>query len=416
MHGCNRSRNGTVQVRGYRRANGTYVASYTRSLPRKSSSTTTPTASRGKSRASSCGSAVQTISPAASSSGKTVYVRGYTRSNGTHVAGYFRSPPSSKSGSRSSPAASTHVVNRCSPSSAVAASYSSPASPPRWPSHTKGVNVTGHTRSTAKSTLVHVSEKHEMLPPRLTVVKSAQITPVSPPTHSSPRFSSAITRDTQVSKCTKFESTTKVNSGTTCTVKETSVQRSTISASDTTKPTAVSDSPTVKILAKDTSKQNPDIKPYNAMTTISRRPSDTAKPTTIKVSDSPAVKAPAEDTSKLNPVSRRCNAVPTALVNVEAKVKQLSLARPNYKSDNSIKSTDPDSKKVQAKSDVFAGIKTQKDCCHTRPRTDKEVAQGKIIIILIFADSSVCMWLLYHCKSGCLDFMPHKDLSRSLTI
>ena len=381
MHGCNRSRNGTVQVRGYRRANGTYVASYTRSLPRKSSSTTTPTASQGKSRASTCGSAVQTISPAASSSGKTVYVRGYTRSNGTHVAGYFRSPPSSKSGSRSSPAASTHVVNRCSPSSAVAAGYSSPASPPRWPSHaTKGVNVTGHTRSTAKSTLVHVSEKHEMLLPRLTAVKSAQITPVSPPTHSSPRFSSTIMRDTQVSKCTKFESTTKVNSGTTCTVKETSVQRSTISASDTTKPTAVSDSPTVKIPAKDTSKQNPDTKSCNAMTTRLRRPSDTAKPSmlTVMVSDSPAVKAPAEDTSKLNPVSRPCNAVPTALVIVEAKVKQLSLARP--KSDNSIKSTDdPDSKNIQAKSDVFAGIKTQKDCCHTRPRTDKEVAQGNII-------------------------------------
>ena len=377
MHGCNRSRNGTVQVRGYRRANGTYVASYTRSLPRKSSSTTTPTASRGKSRASTCGSAVQTVSPPASSSGKTVYVRGYTRSNGTHVAGYFRSPPSSKSGSRSSPAASTHVVNRCSPSSAVAAGYSSPASPPHWPSHAKGVNVTGHTRSTAKSTLVYVSEKHEMLPPRLTVVKSAQITPVSPPTRSSQRFSSTIIRDTQdLSKCTKFESTTKVASGTTCTVKETSVQRSIniISASDTTKPTAVPDSPTVKIPAKDTSKQNPDTKPCNAMTTRLRRPSDTAKPTTVTAWDSPAVRTPAdhEDTSKLNPVSRPCNAVPTALVNVEAKVKQLSLA-------SSIKSTNPDSKKIQAKSDVFAGIKTQKNCCHTCLRTDKEVAQGKII-------------------------------------
>ena len=60
MHGCNRSRstrtdgcrNGTVQVKGYRRANGTYVAGYTRSLPRKSSFTTMPTASQAKSRAS----------------------------------------------------------------------------------------------------------------------------------------------------------------------------------------------------------------------------------------------------------------------------------------------------------------------------------------------------------------------------
>ena len=81
--------------------------------------------------------------------------------------------------------------------------------------------------------------------------------------------------------------------------------------------------------------------------------------------------------------------MPTALVKIEAKVEQLQrpLARP--KSDGSIKSTDPDFQKIQAKPDVFAGIKTQKDCCHTRPRTDKEVAQGKIN----FTNS----YLLYAC-------------------
>ena len=146
MHSCRRSSgggNGIVHVRGYRRANGTYVAGYTRSLPRKSSSTTLTLSGK---RTSTCGSAVQVVSPAANSrvcsTGKTVYVRGYTRSNGTRVAGYFRSPPSSKGSSmKTSSAGNPH--NRCSPSiSSVAANCSrSPTSPPHWSSSAKTVII-----------------------------------------------------------------------------------------------------------------------------------------------------------------------------------------------------------------------------------------------------------------------------------
>ena len=76
---------GTVQVSGYTRSNGTYVAGYTRSAPRSSSGVS--------SRSSSAGEG-------------TVQVSGYTRSDGTYVAGYTRSAPRSSSGvsSRSSSA------------------------------------------------------------------------------------------------------------------------------------------------------------------------------------------------------------------------------------------------------------------------------------------------------------------------
>ena len=99
------------------------------------------------------------------STGKTVYVRGYTRSNGTHVAGYFRSPPSSKgSSTKTSSAGNPH--NRCSPSiSSVAANCSrSPASPPHWSSSAKTVY---NIKSMASAT--HTMANHVRLPPRITV-------------------------------------------------------------------------------------------------------------------------------------------------------------------------------------------------------------------------------------------------------
>ncbi len=370
MYGSRRSgscgRNGTVQVRGYRRANGTYVAGYTRSLPRKSSSTTMPvTACHGISRTSICGSAIRVASPAANSSVKTVYVRGYTRANGTQVAGYYRSPPS-KSGSVSNPrpAASPHIVNRCSSSNSVASIHNcsgSPAGPSHCPSNAKAVNVTtGHTRSMAKSTVVHVLENHVRMPPRITV-KSAQIAPVYSPTCSSQQPRSTITQD---SKCIKIESAMKPKvDSVTRTGKVTSppVQRS--DRPDVAKP----DSPAVKSPAAGVLQLSPVSRPWSAVYTKSSGP-DIAKPV---VSDSPVIKPPAENISKPNTVSRPCNAVPTALVKVEAK---LPLSRPKADSSHMINSTD--SKKLQAKSDVFVDIKRKQHCC----RTDKEVAQGKISI------------------------------------
>ena len=321
MHGCRRSRStggggGTVQVKGYRRANGTYVAGYTRSLPRKTSSTT-PTTSGKR---TSCASAVQVVSPAASSSGcsnrKTVYVRGYTKSNGTYVAGYFRSPPSSKGGSNSRSAANPH--SSCASTSSVAGNCNSPASP-HCPSNAKIVHVTGHTKSMANST--HVMS-HIRLPPRITV-KSVQVVPASRVTRSSQPPGTIIQdTNTQVSKSTKFESTTK----------------------------------------GDTDKMHPPV----------RRPrSDNIKPT-----ESDLGKIPGKDILKQNPVSKLCNAMPTALVNVEAVIKQHPTARPD-----SVKSSD--SETIQAKSeDVFKqrspslDVKGKQDC-----RSDEEVAQGKIIIL-----------------------------------
>jgi hypothetical protein len=99
----------TIRVRGYRRANGTYVAGYTRSMygsGSKSKSTTTPQKLIDTDGSTTPpGQAIPRSSRAAASfpdadQGKTVHVRaiGYTRSNGTCVAGYMRSLPSLKGG------------------------------------------------------------------------------------------------------------------------------------------------------------------------------------------------------------------------------------------------------------------------------------------------------------------------------
>lgn len=78
-----RSSGGTVNVSGYTRSNGTYVAGYTRAAPSSSRS-----------------AAPSSYSSRGSSSG-IVHVSGYTRSNGTYVEGYTRAAPSSSRGSSS---------------------------------------------------------------------------------------------------------------------------------------------------------------------------------------------------------------------------------------------------------------------------------------------------------------------------
>ena len=93
------SGNGTVNVRGYTRANGTYVAGYTRSSP-------------GASRSSS------SHSTASSSSGSVVHVSGYTRANGTYVEPYTRASPGA-SRSRSSTSSASAVEDSSSSGSVV---------------------------------------------------------------------------------------------------------------------------------------------------------------------------------------------------------------------------------------------------------------------------------------------------------
>ena len=75
--GKSKSGGGTVRVSGYTRADGTYVAGYTRSLPGSGKTSGGPSRSSGASG--------------------TVHVKGYTRSDGTYVSGYTRSAPRTKS-------------------------------------------------------------------------------------------------------------------------------------------------------------------------------------------------------------------------------------------------------------------------------------------------------------------------------
>lgn len=79
-----KSSGGTVNVSGYTRSSGTYVAPYTRAAP---------SSSRGIS---------------GSSSGR-VQVSGYTRSSGTYVEEYTRAAPSSSRGSSSNSSGRVHV-------------------------------------------------------------------------------------------------------------------------------------------------------------------------------------------------------------------------------------------------------------------------------------------------------------------
>ena len=142
---------GVVHVRGYTRANGTYVAGYTRSRP----------SSAGGSRSSSA-STPSRASYHSSSTGGTVNVRGYTRSDGTHVAGYTRAAPGTSTSSGGSGvvhvrgytrANGTYVAGytRSRPSSAGGSRSSSASTTSRAPSYllsTGGtLNVPGYTRS-----------------------------------------------------------------------------------------------------------------------------------------------------------------------------------------------------------------------------------------------------------------------------
>ena len=102
----------TVNVRGYTRANGTYVAGYTRSAP--------------SSRSSGVSSGSTGRSSASGSSARTVSVSGYTRSDGTYVAPHTRAAPGSRSSSVSSGS-----TGRSSASGSSA----------------RTVNVSGYTRS-----------------------------------------------------------------------------------------------------------------------------------------------------------------------------------------------------------------------------------------------------------------------------
>ena len=141
--------------------------------------------------------------------------------------------------------------------------------------------------------------------------------PVPPVTHS-PQRPGTITRDAnmQVSKCTKLESAMKV----------------------------------------DTGKMHP---------AVQRR----SKPDVTKPTESDLVKVPASPAA----VSKPCNAIPTALVKLEANIKE----HPHTRSD-SVKSTD--SKKIQPKSDVFKQCNPSLDVKGKQYyyRPDEEVAQGKI--------------------------------------
>ena len=128
----------TVQVSGYTRSNGTYVAGYTRSAPGSGSS-------------------------ASSSSGSTVQVSGYTRSNGTYVAGYTRSLPSTSNSSsqrcyvdnaanrelgRVGKPLGTHVVHSDG-STTVSGIRKRTEHPVQVSGYTRsdGTNVAGYTRS-----------------------------------------------------------------------------------------------------------------------------------------------------------------------------------------------------------------------------------------------------------------------------
>ena len=93
--GGSKSGGGTVRVSGYTRADGTYVAGYTRSSP----------GSGARSGGSLGGSS------RSSGASNTVHVSGYMRSDGTYVSGYTRSSPgTSSSRSHSSSSASSDKV------------------------------------------------------------------------------------------------------------------------------------------------------------------------------------------------------------------------------------------------------------------------------------------------------------------
>ena len=85
---------GVVHVSGYTKANGTYVAGYTRSSPGGASRSSSSSTAAGRSTTSSVASPMSTSGTLSSG---LVHVSGYTRSDGTKVAPYVRASPKSTS-------------------------------------------------------------------------------------------------------------------------------------------------------------------------------------------------------------------------------------------------------------------------------------------------------------------------------
>ena len=136
--GSKSSGGGTINVSGYTRANGTYVAGYTRSSPggaSRSSSAASRSTSGTPSSSVSSGYSSKASAPwpsPGSSSGNVVRVSGYTRSDGTHVAGYTRASPRSTSKTGGGASASTSATNTVQVSGYTRAD---------------GTQVSGYTRS-----------------------------------------------------------------------------------------------------------------------------------------------------------------------------------------------------------------------------------------------------------------------------
>ena len=124
-----------VHVKGYYRSNGTYVAPHTRSAP----------TARGSGASTSACKSRTSSSSSCSTSGSTgvVYVRGYTRSNGTYVAPHTRSAPTKQeSGASSSTSKScTSSSNSCSTNDSTDVVYV------RGYTRSNGTYVAPHTRS-----------------------------------------------------------------------------------------------------------------------------------------------------------------------------------------------------------------------------------------------------------------------------
>ena len=162
----------TVQVRGYMRANGTYVAPYTRSLPGSGSKAKPSITHRSSSLINTNGQSfssgkkinstpVQAISksPAKASVAASfqagarslipvrrgVHVQGNTRSNGTYVTGHTRSFPSPLKGN--SPVATTQACNGSSGLFCSSVQCGHQPTNPSVSSSVKVVHVRGYTRS-----------------------------------------------------------------------------------------------------------------------------------------------------------------------------------------------------------------------------------------------------------------------------
>ena len=134
---------GVVHVSGYTRADGTYVAPYTRSSPGSASRSSSASASASRGATSGYSSAA---SPMSTSGTGVVHVSGYTRSDGTKVSGYTRASPRSSSKSTNASA----NVSGVAPTDVVQVSGYARAD---------GTYVSGYTRSKPGSSQSQSSSK-----------------------------------------------------------------------------------------------------------------------------------------------------------------------------------------------------------------------------------------------------------------